>query len=94
MTFLACLLSILAALCVYFTSSKQRLRAAPLGTRWRFAGAALAIAGIVIWARAISVPAAILASLTTWMTAFVLLPYIAWAAGRAAPESRASRRAG
>jgi hypothetical protein len=94
MTLLACLLSIFAALCVYLTSDRQRLRAAPLDPRWRLAAAALAIAGLVIWARAISVPAAIFASLTSWMTAFVLLPYIAWARTRPVAESHASRRVG
>ena len=78
MTLLACLMSILAALCLYLTSSQQRVRAAPLASPWRYVGVALAIAGLVVWARAISVPAAIFASLTCWMVAFVLLPYIAW----------------
>ena len=92
MTLLACLLSIFAALCVYLTSAKQRLRTSPLRTRWRLVGTALAIAGFVIWARAISVPAAIFASLTTWMAAFVALPYIAWGVGCAAAGSHAGQR--
>lgn len=78
MTLLASVLSLLAALCVYLTSSQQRLRAAPLARTWRFAGLALAIVGFVAWARAISIPAAIFASLTCWMAAFVLLPYVGW----------------
>jgi hypothetical protein len=78
MTFLASLLSILAAVCVYLTSNQQRLRAVPLASPWRFVGLALAVIGFVVWARAISVPAAICASLTCWMAGFVLPPYIAW----------------
>jgi hypothetical protein len=78
MILLASLLSMLAALCVYLTSTKQQLRAAPLAPAWRFVGLALAIVGFVAWARAISVPAAICASLTCWMAGFVLPPYIAW----------------
>lgn len=78
MTLLASVLSILAAVCVYLASAKQTLRATPLAPVWRFVGLALAIAGFLIWSRAISVPAAIFASLTCWMAGFVLPPYIGW----------------
>jgi hypothetical protein len=78
MTLLASVLSLLAALCVYLTSSKQCLRASPLAPGWRFGGIALAIIGFVAWTQAISIPAAIFASLTCWMAAFVILPYVGW----------------
>lgn len=78
MTVLASLLSIVAALCVYLTSAKQTLRASALAPYWRLVGLALAIVGFVVWARAISIPAALFASVTCWMAGFVLPPYIGW----------------
>ena len=78
MSFLACLLSVVAAVCVYLTASQQSLRSTPLDSRWRIVGVVLAVVGCVLWARVISTPSAVFASMSTLMTVWVLLPYIGW----------------
>lgn len=81
MTLLACLISAIAALCVYLPSPHQRLFRAQFGRGWRAAGLALGVAGIGLWMVDIGPVAAMFASLSVWMTAWVLLPYLSWARG-------------
>jgi hypothetical protein len=78
MTFLACVVSAVAALCVYLASDQQRLTRAKFHWSWRIAGFVLAGLGIWLWTSTTSVAASIFAALTVWMTAFVVLPYISW----------------
>ena len=75
----AFLVSALAPLCVYLASDQQRIIDAPLHKAWRAIGLVLAIAGACIWSTIVSSnAAAIFASLTVWISAYVVLPYISW----------------
>jgi len=78
MSFLACLVSALAPLCVYLSSAEQRITQAPLPRVWRTIGFVLAGAGVLLWSTMVSTPAAFFASGSMWATAYVVLPYISW----------------
>jgi hypothetical protein len=78
-SFFACFVSSVAPLCFYLTSDEQRLTRIPLHKAWRGVGLILALAGTGIWSTVVSSnAAAVLASATVWMTAYVVLPYISW----------------
>ncbi len=78
-SFLACFVSGVAPLCVYLASDEQRITRTPLHKAWRVIGVVLALAGAGVWSTIVSSnAAAIFASATVWMTAYVVLPYISW----------------
>lgn len=77
-SFLACLVSALAPVCVYLSSAEQRITQAPLHRMWRAIGFVLAGAGVLLWSTSVGTPAAFFASASMWATAYVVLPYISW----------------
>lgn len=78
MSVLACLISVLAPVCVYLSSAEQRITQAPLPRVWRTIGFVLAGAGVLLWSTTVSTPAAFFASASMWATAYAVLPYISW----------------
>ena len=87
MTLLACVVSAVAALCVYLASGQQRLTRTKFHWSWRVGGLVLGVLGIWLWTSTASVAASIFAALTVWMTAFVVLPYISWVRQPLVPET-------
>ena len=75
---LACLVSALAPVCVFLSSSEQRITQTPLHRVWRTIGFVLAGGGVLLWSTTVSTPAAFFASASLWATAYVVLPYISW----------------
>jgi hypothetical protein len=78
MSFLACLVSALAPVCVYLSSAEQRITQVPLPPVWRSIGFLLTAVGLFLWTTTVSTPAALFASASMWATAYAVLPYISW----------------
>ena len=91
MTFVACTVSTVAAVCVYLTSDRQRLTRTPFHRSWRVIGMLLAVVGVWLWTSTTSIAESIFASLAVWVTIFVVLPYISWVR-QPVPEAEQSAR--
>jgi hypothetical protein len=86
MHFCALLLGMAGAALVYLASARQGLLAQPLPAGTRIPAAILLAASAAAWVEAAGIGAGIVAALTCWMLAWVLLPYLAWWRSGKAPS--------